>query len=166
MNDSENNISTGRRSKSPTKKRGRPSRNGVKEPWQFGRALMVIHAYSKARDGGQKHSAAIREAVDFVRQLDPEMPVSQTEVRRVLAEFRPQDSRVALRVDYSILEGEEAAKRRSFYAQMYAQMLEFAGTKSTTELIDENLRKPLKSFKFGFGKRPNYSRHNAKTSNP
>jgi hypothetical protein len=144
------------------KKRGRPPKNGVVEPERFARALMVIHAYSEARAGRQKHSSAIREAVDFVRQLDPEMPISETEVKRVLAEFLPQDSQVTLTVDYSILEGEEAARRRSFYAQM----LEFAGIKSTTELADQNLRKPLKSFKFGFGKRPNYPRHNAKTSNP
>jgi hypothetical protein len=143
------------------KKRGRPPKYGVVKPERFKRALKIIHAHSKAREGGQKHSAAVREAVEFVRQLDPEMPISETEVKRVLAEFQPQDGQVALKVDYSILEGEEAARRRSFLVQM----LKFAGTNSTTELTDQNLRKPLKSFRFGFGKRPNYPRHNGKPSN-
>jgi hypothetical protein len=143
-----------------TKKRGRPPKNGVVEAKRFGRALMIVHAYSKARDGGQKRSAAVREAVDFVRQHDPEMRISETEVKRVLAEFVPQGSQVALMVDYSVLEGDEAAERRSFHAQM----LESAGNKSLLELTDQDLRKPLKTFKFGFGKRPNYPRHNAKPS--
>jgi hypothetical protein len=141
---------------------GRPPKNGVKALDYFLRALKVIHAHSKARAGGQKLSAATRETVEFLRQLDPDMPISETTVKRVLAEFRSQESQVALTVDYSILEGEEAARHRSFHAQM----LEFAGIKSTTELTDQDMRKPLKVFKFGFGKRPNYPRHNAKTSNP
>jgi hypothetical protein len=161
MNDSEKNISTGRRSKILTKKRGRPSRNGVKEPWQFKRALMVIYRYTKAREQGAKHAAAVQEAVDFVRQLDPQLSVSQTEARRILAEFLPQGSQVALTVEYSILEGEEAARRR-----FYAQTPEFTGTKSAADLSDQNLRKPLRCFKFGVGKRPNYHRHNAKILNP
>ena len=144
------------------KRRGRPQKDGVTEPWRFGRALEIVYAYRKARDAGEKHSAAVREAVAFVRQLDPEMRISETEVRRVVAEFLSQASQVALTADYLILEGEEAARRRRFFAEM----LEFAGDKITTELTDQNLRKPLKSFTFGFGKRPNYPRHNAKTSNP
>jgi hypothetical protein len=75
------------------KKNGRPPKNGVVAPGRFLRALMVIHAFSKARAGGQKHSADVREAVEFVRQLDPEMPISETEVKRVLAEFLPRASR-------------------------------------------------------------------------
>jgi hypothetical protein len=144
------------------KKIGRPPKNGVVEPERFLRALMVTFAYSNARAGGQKHSAAVREAVEFVRRLDPEMSISETEVKRVLAEFLPHDNKVALAVDYSILEGEEAARRRSFFARMR----EFAENKSSTELTDQNLRKPLRSFRFGFGERPNYQRHNAKTSIP
>jgi hypothetical protein len=143
----------------PIRKRGRPSTGGVKAPRQFKRALMVIYGYTKAREQGAKHAAAVQEAVDFVRQLDPQLSVSQTEVKRNLAEFLPQGGQVALTVDYSILEGKEAARRR-----FYVQMAEFAGTKSTAELTDQNLRKPLRSFKFGFGKRPQYPRHNAKTS--
>lgn len=143
------------------KKRGRPPKNGVTEPRFFLRALMVTHAFSKARAGGQKHSAAMIEAVEFVGELDPGMPISETGVKRVLAEFRPKDSQVALTTDYLILEGEEAARHR----RSHAQMLESAGLKSRTELTDQDLQKPLKIFKFGFDKRPNYPRYNAKSSN-
>jgi hypothetical protein len=141
------------------KKRGRPPKNGVVEAFCFGRALMIIHAYSKARDAGQKHSCAVRETVESVRQLDPKMPVSETAVKRVLAEFMPRDSQVALRVDYSILEGDDAAERRRFHAEMLA----FAGNRISTELTDQDQRRPLKAFKFGFGIRPIYPRHNAKS---
>jgi hypothetical protein len=143
------------------KKRGRPPKNGVVGPERFLRALKVIHAYSKAREEGQKHSAAVKEAVEFVRQLDPKKSISETEVKRVLAEFRPRDSQVALTAEFLVLEGKDTAGRRSFLTQNP----ELAGTKSATKLTYKNLRKPLKSFKFGFRRRPNYTRHNAKTSN-
>jgi len=144
------------------KKRGRPRKHGVVGPECFYRALKVIPAFSKVRAEGQKHSVAVRETVELLHELDPEMPISETGVKRILAEFLPQHSQVALKVDCLTLEGEEAASHRRFHAQM----LEFAGNKITTELTDQDLRKPLKIFKFGFGKRPNYPRHNAKTSNP
>ncbi len=143
------------------KKRGRPPKNGVVEPGNFLRVLEVISAHSKARNEGQKHSVAVREAVEFVRQVNPEMAISETGVKRVLAEFQPHDSQVALMSEYLILEGEEAARRRS----LIMQIRELAGTNSATEPTAQNLRKPLKSFRFGFGNRPNYTRHNAKTSN-
>jgi hypothetical protein len=141
-------------------KKGRPPKNGVKEPEHFLRALKITHSYSKARAGGQKQSAAVREAVDYVRQRDPEMPVSETTVKRVLAEFLAQDSRDALKVEYLIREGEEAAERRSFLMQNS----ELGGTKSPAVPADQDLRRPLKSFKFGFAKRPRYPRHNGKSS--
>ena len=143
-------------------RKGRPPKNGVVEPKHLLRAFKIVYSYSEALAGGQKHAAAVREAVDFVRQLDPKMPVSETAVKRVLAEFLPKDGQVALKVNCSILKGEEAARLRSFLAQMS----ELAGTKSPAVSADQNLQKPLKSFKFGFGKRPTYPRHNAKTSKP
>src|SRR5260221_14649092 len=100
------------------KKVGRPPMNGVTEPWRFGRALKVIHAYTKARAGGEKHSAAVKEAVNFVRRLDPYTPISETEVKRVLGEFLPKNGSTALLVDYSVLEGEEAEGTRRYYEQL------------------------------------------------
>lgn len=147
---------------SERKGKGRPPKNGVTEPWRFGRALKVVHAYRKARAGGEKHSAAVREAVEFVRQHDPKMPISETEVKRILAEFLPKDGPAALVVEYATLEGEEAAKLRSLHEQRLAN----AGIKITGGLSDQNRRKPLKRFKFRFGERPHYPRHNASSTNP
>jgi tetratricopeptide (TPR) repeat protein len=42
---------------------------------------MVTYAYDEARTEGLKHSAAIREAVSFVQRLNPEMSISETEVK-------------------------------------------------------------------------------------
>jgi hypothetical protein len=144
------------------KKKGRPSKNGAVEPQSFLRALMVIDAYSKARAEGEKHSTAVTESIEFVRQLAPEMRISETEAKRVLAEFLPRNGQVALKVNFSILEGEEAARRRS----LIAQIPELAGTKTPAVSTDQDLRRPLMIFKFGFGKRPSYPRHNATSSNP
>jgi hypothetical protein len=142
------------------KKRGRPPKNGVVEPEHFGRALKLTYAYSEARKKGLKHSAAVREAVEFVRRLNPATPVSESAVRRVLAEFRPQNSEVEITVEYSTLEGSGAAACRS----RFAQLLKSSGNENVPALSDEDLRRPLKAFKFGFGKRLDYPRHNAKPS--
>jgi hypothetical protein len=144
------------------KKMGRPRKNGVVEPAHLARAFMIVNAYSKARGEGSKHTAAVRETVDAIKQLAPGIRISETEVKRVIAEFLPQGSQVALSVESSNLEGEEAARHRRFHADM----LEQAGIKGLTNMTDSDLRKPLKRFIFGFGQKPHYPRHNAKRSKP
>ena len=144
------------------KKRRRPRKNGVTKPEFLLRSISIIHAYQKARAIGGKHSAAVRDAIDFVRQLLPGMPISETAVRRTLSAFQPQHNPVSLRVDYSVLEGEEAVKIRS----CNAQMLELMGTKNLTEMGDQDQRRPLHRFTLGIDKRPNYPRHNGKNANP
>jgi len=147
------------------KKRGRPPRNGAARPEHFMRAVMILHAYNEARARHEKHAAAITAAINFIRRVIPEMPVSATEVKRALAEFQPQHSPMALRVNHSVLHGEEAAKIQG----RYAQLLELSGTKSPMEMGDQDQRRPLHHFTFGFHKHPNYPRHNAhsaSTSNP
>jgi hypothetical protein len=143
----------------PTKKRGRPRKHGVKNPSALARALMVIYAYDEARKDGLKHSAAIREAVAFVKRLRPEMSVSETEVRRILAELRPSDGQVALRSSCEIVEGKEAARLRKLLAQIRA----FTGSKSATVLSSQDPERPLRKFYIGYMKRPIYPRHNAKS---
>lgn len=142
------------------KKRGRPPKNGAKDPWFLARTLEIIYAYDKARTSGIKHSAAIREAVAFVRHLDPEMHVSETEVRRVLAVLRPSDGPVALLSSYEILEGEEAAEIRNRFAETHA----FNRSRSQLSAPDEDPTRPLKRFSIYLVKRRNYPRHNAKSS--
>ena len=67
--------------------RGRPKKDGVKPGWMLFRSFMVLHAYDQARARGEKHSAAIAEAVSALRSRMPGMPISETEVRRVLQNF-------------------------------------------------------------------------------
>jgi hypothetical protein len=139
--------------------RGRPRKHGVKSPWVLGRALKVIYAYNEARKHGQKHSVAVREAVAFVKRLRPAMPVSETEVRRILAEFRPRHGRVALQSNYRIVEEDEAARLRWRIEQLRQSL----GIKNPSGSSNLDPRRPLKGFLIGYVERPIYPRHNAKT---
>jgi hypothetical protein len=68
--------------------RGRPrKKEGRIEPWQFARAAIVMYAYDEVRKSGQKHCVSVTQALEFVRHGDFEMPISETEVRRILATF-------------------------------------------------------------------------------
>jgi hypothetical protein len=139
---------------------GRPRKNGTKEPSHLWRSLVIFNAYSKAREVGLKRSAAIRETVDAVRQRFPGMRISETEVKRVVAKFSPRGSSIALWVEDSPLEGDEAAIRR----RRDAEFMEHAGIKRPVSMNDSELRKPLKRWTFGFHAKPNYPRNNAKKS--
>jgi hypothetical protein len=68
--------------------RGRPKKDGVKPGWTLFRRCVVLHAYNEARAKGNKHSAAITEAVSAVRSRVAGMKISETKVKRVLAEFQ------------------------------------------------------------------------------
>jgi hypothetical protein len=140
----------------PKRPRGRPSKNGSKDPKHLGRALTAYVAYHEARRAGEKHYSALIEAADFIRKTHPHTPMSETEAKRVLAEFRPKDSPLELRVERSTLEGEEAAERRRYWLERIAPV-ENVPTKS-----EDNLRKRLTVFTIGFGPRTVYPRHNCK----
>jgi hypothetical protein len=122
---------------------------------------MISYAYDKARTDGNKHSAAVRDAVDFVKQLEPEIAISEAEVKRILAELRPSDGPMALLATYDILEGEAAATHRSRFAQIVGSN----GSKNPSDSPEKDPARPLKRFLISYGKRPTYPRHNAKTSN-
>ena len=53
------------------------------------RAGIVMAVYDEARQNDQKHSVAVRQAVEFVKQNYPALRISETAVRRILAEWRP-----------------------------------------------------------------------------
>lgn len=106
-------------------KMGRPSKMGRKEPGQFARVMAILHGYRQAREKGLKHSVAIRETVVLVGVTNPEKPISETEVKRVLAEFQPKNckdavTRYAVTVEFSVLQGKEAAQRRHYIRKMAA----------------------------------------------
>jgi hypothetical protein len=73
-------------------KRGRPTKDGRYPAWMLFRVTYVLYAYKQARDAGSKHFAATLAAVEFVRQKEPWMPISETEVKRILAERRSSRS--------------------------------------------------------------------------
>src|SRR5271169_6805728 len=101
------------------RQRGRPKKaKGTINFWHFVRAGMVMSAFDDARESGEKHSAAVTQAVDDVRQSHPGMPVSETEVRRSLATYRPRNSRTTLRFKRLIFDEEKLARRRLMLEQV------------------------------------------------
>lgn len=78
--------------------RGRPKKNGLQPSWMLQRVTLVVYAYGRAREAGDKHFAAIQAAVRYVRKTAPGMPVSETEVRRILAVWRSNQNLSALSV--------------------------------------------------------------------
>jgi len=67
---------------------GRPKKNGQKPMLMLERATLVVYAYSRAREAGEKHSVAISEGVKYIQDTAPAMPISETEVKRIVAEWR------------------------------------------------------------------------------
>jgi hypothetical protein len=140
---------------------GRPRKEeGTLEYKQFVRAGIVNAAYDEARQSDQKHSVAVRQVVEFVKQNYPELPISETAVRRILAEWRPRDSGTILRVERSIMTADEVAKYRSVRDQAAAYQNDLKVPMLPD--INNNPTKTVTKFVFGFGERPNYPRFNRK----
>jgi hypothetical protein len=76
--------------------------------------MVGLCAYDKARSRGEKYEQALKAAVEEVRQIFPEMPMSETEVKRVLAEFRTKELELTFLVSESdntvTLEGRKCQK--------------------------------------------------------
>jgi len=68
--------------------RGRPKKYGATEGWTLLRSLLAVRAFDEARDSGEKYSEAVKMAVAWVREKFPDMHISETEVKRALADFR------------------------------------------------------------------------------
>lgn len=77
------------------KKPGRP-KNGVQPSWMLGRVTMAVYAYDLARKAGEKHSVAVSEAVTYIRETAPRMTISETEVKRIVAEWRSKRRKACL----------------------------------------------------------------------
>jgi hypothetical protein len=78
-------------------KRGRPKTN-AQPSWMLERLTWVVYAYQGARLAGEKHIVAIQTAVECVRNEMPEVPISATEVKRILAQWCPTGGPTALSV--------------------------------------------------------------------
>lgn len=68
------------------KRRGRPE---VCRPW-LTMATLAVRGYDKEMIAGEKHSEAVKDAVRYVQQRMPGIPVSETEIKRILAYWRPK----------------------------------------------------------------------------
>lgn len=75
--------------------RGRPRKRG-----QLVRMLRrdpkILYGYDQARSLGEKHAVAIQEAAKYVRETDSGLRISETEVKRVLASWRPRGDPLGL----------------------------------------------------------------------
>jgi hypothetical protein len=146
----------------PKKKlRGRPKKKlGELEFWRFVRAGLVMCAFDEARESGHKHSSAITHAVEYVRQHHPEMPISETGVKRTLATYRPVVGRTILQFNRSIFDDEKLARLRCMLEQVAKVQSEKNLSAPQTSI--KNLPTSLAAIKFGRFERPLYPRHNRK----
>jgi hypothetical protein len=130
---------------------GRPRKNGRKELAQFLRALEIYKAYQSARSRGEKHSVAVREAA-----RTPRFHASQTEVKRVLAEFRPARHLYEFRVDSYVRSDADIARHRI----LMSQVPDDRKNPPLHQPTDET--RPKVGLRFGFVNRTKYPRFNAK----
>jgi hypothetical protein len=138
------------------KPRGRPrKKEGTIEFWQFVRAAATTSAYDEARESGSKHSGAVTQAVDSVVQLVPEMAISETEVKRIHAAWRPKDAQVILRFERSILTEDKAKCIR--------EQLAASQGKGLPGLPNDNPPKSITAFTIRIAERPAYPRSNRRT---
>ena len=143
------------------KKLGRPRKTkGEISTNDFMRAATVMSLFDDARKNGQKHSAAVAQSIEVIKQRHPMMRISESEVKRILAAWRPRGSHTILRVECSTLSKEEIAKRYCSESQP-AALSEKKGSKLPAP-SDVILPKPVTTYKMYFGERPNYPRHNRK----
>jgi hypothetical protein len=113
--------------------RGRPSKHGTQPLWMVTRAMKAVYAYQHAREAGTKYSAAVREAVASVRN---QFPMSEIELKRILAKWQPKNARVV----FLVVKPDDCGELVRF--------------------PDGKLRRVLS---IAVGPRPKYPRHNAKT---
>jgi hypothetical protein len=143
------------------KKLGRPRKtDGGISTNDLVRAGTVMGLYDQARQNGQKHSAAVAQSVELIKQHHPMMRISETVVKRILAEWRPRGSHTILRFEYSTISGEELAKRSGIEAHPAAvSQDQCSKLPAPSGAIPP---KSLTTYKAYFGERPNYPRHNRK----
>jgi hypothetical protein len=142
------------------RKRGRPrKKEDAVAFWQFRRAAQAMCAYDEARLRSEKHSVAIREAVDFVKQHHPGICISETEMKRALAASRPRDRKTILLFERKNLT-EDDIKRHRWIREQIALL---QGKRSLKLEVPPNSDSRNGAvFTIRIEERPNYPRHNRK----
>jgi hypothetical protein len=143
------------------KKLGRPrKKEGVNSFEVFARAGVVMSLYDEAREDHQKHSAAIAQTVELIKQRYPTRRISETGVKRILAAWRPRGSQTIFLFKCSPVSQSELAKRNGIQDQLasssHKEELKLPGTS------DIVLPASVTTYRILVGKRPNYPRHNRK----
>jgi hypothetical protein len=143
--------------KTANRKRGRPRNMDEKtEFWRFVRSGMVMGLYDEFRRSGEKHSGAVTEIVNYFRKYYPEVPLSEVEVRRVLAKWRPKGSQKIFCFDRVVPTKEELQKQRLFsvrVAMLQGQKVSDGWVKPR----NSDPQRPLRVYRIGLGERPKYS---------
>ena len=141
------------------KKRGRPRQaKDTIQYWQFARVGGVMCAYDEARERGDKHSVAVRGAVEHLKKSSPGMPISETEVKRILAVWRPRNAGTILRFERKILTEEDIKS----HCWLQEQLAVLQGKRDLKLEVPTNLGRLTGSITVRFAERRNYPRHNRK----
>jgi hypothetical protein len=124
--------------------RGRPKGNGHKPAWMFFRDMRVMNTYNILRSKGMKHASAVAETVLRLHEADPDMPLSETEVKRILALWQRSGCPVSLPT--RVMSEAETQQMRTLLTLLKIPCTGRNGIGLT----------------LGIGPRPNYKRVNAK----
>jgi hypothetical protein len=143
------------------RKRGRPKSNGDRPGWVLLRETIALSAYDDARRSDAKHEAALASMVDAVHGWCPDMPMSTTEAKRILARWRgKQQSVTILGAGEIVLEGEAASRYVDVVHAIAVQTAELKGATPPPKPISAK----VKVLPLGFGPVPRYPRSNRKQS--
>jgi hypothetical protein len=140
-------------------KRGRPRKNGAKHARILERSMVALHGYDQARRAGEKHSAAVTAGTEAVRKQLPKMPMSETEMRRVLAHHWGNKQGVILApLQDRVLDSAET--ERYILMQEHAQKMiaQWEGREWEPQPRPSEVR----ALCVGFAPRPQYPRINGK----
>jgi len=120
-----------------------------------------VAVYDEARQRDGKHSSAITEVVKYFREGYPGVPISETEVRRVLANWRPRGSQTILQVERKTLNEEERERRRFMREQI--PDLQQESSHKFDKPSDINPKQSPTAYTLRFDARPDYPRFNSET---
>ena len=149
--------------KTEKKPLGRPKKKeGAIACWRLFRDVMVVSAYAEARESGEKHSAAVTQAVDHVRQRCSEMRISETEVKRTLAIYQPRNNQIIFQFKRVTLHESELMRQRNVLEQAVAELRGKKGLWKPLPSIQDS-PKSRTAYTFAYAERPLYPRHNRKT---
>src|ERR1700692_65847 len=102
------------------KLRGRPRTNGLNQNWVLHCTAVALLGYDKARSSGREVRAALRAAVEEVRQIFPDMPMFEAG----FTEFRESGKTLGNLIRHNNLQSDiDASFRRKFKSNLVPKCL-------------------------------------------